>query len=100
MVYNVYCVRDRRLGFLTPIVEVNDEIATRNFFHSVVNSEDVLGSFCTDFSLYCLGQFDNDAGVFISKGLPRFIVSADAAFIHFSTPNPKKAVSKEVSEDG
>lgn len=94
MVYNVYCIRDSRIGFLTPVLEVNDEIATRNFFHSVVNSNDVLASFSSDFSLYCLGQFDNDAGVFISKGLPRFVVSADAALTHFSTPK------KEVSKDG
>lgn len=62
MKYGVYAMRDVKVGFLTPSVDVNDESAIRNFTHAVVNSDSILFSHAKDFALYRIGTYDSDVG--------------------------------------
>lgn len=62
MTYGVYSIRDVKTGFMRPSIELNDQAASRNFSHAVVNSSDVLTSFCGDFDLYKIAYFDGDSG--------------------------------------
>lgn len=58
MIYGLYSIRDVKTGFMTPVMEVNDAAATRNFYHSVQNSEGILYTFAQDFFLYRIAEFN------------------------------------------
>lgn len=58
MIYGLYSIRDVKTGFMTPVMEVNDAAATRNFYHSVANSEGILFTFAQDFTLYRIADFN------------------------------------------
>lgn len=62
MKYGLYSIRDVKTGFMTPVMEVNDAAATRNFYHSVQNSEGILFTFAQDFTLYRIADFDAETG--------------------------------------
>lgn len=65
MKYGLYSIRDVKTGFMTPVMEVNDASAARNFYHSVQNSEGILFSFAQDFTLYRIADFDAETAVVI-----------------------------------
>lgn len=79
MKYGLYSIRDVKTGFMTPVIETNDETAKRNFVHAVINSDGVLASYCQDFSLYHIGSFDSDSGLVSSLQLPDFVLSGSDA---------------------
>lgn len=62
MIYGLYSIRDVKTGFMTPVMEANDDAARRNFYHSVQNSEGILFTFAQDFTLYRLADFDAETG--------------------------------------
>lgn len=72
---NIYSIRDARTGFLHPTFEVNDAVAARNFEHAVVNSDSVLFSHASDFSLYRLGLFDEESGQITPDPMPVFVIN-------------------------
>lgn len=75
MMYGVYAMRDAKVGFLTPSVDVNDDSAIRNFTHAVVNSDSILYSHAKDFALYRIGSYDSDAGTLVPQ-LPQHLYEA------------------------
>lgn len=62
MKYGLYSIRDIKTGFMTPVMESNDAAATRNFYHSVQNSQGILFTFAQDFTLYRIAEFDAETG--------------------------------------
>lgn len=62
MIYGLYSIRDVKTGFMTPVMEVNDAAATRNFYHSVQNSEGILFTYAQDFTLYRIADFNSETG--------------------------------------
>lgn len=62
MIYGLYSIRDVKTGFMTPVMEANDQAAQRNFYHSVQNSEGILYTFSQDFTLYRIADFDAETG--------------------------------------
>lgn len=62
MIYGLYSIRDVKTGFMTPVMEANDDAAQRNFYHSVQNSEGILFTFAQDFSLYRIADFNAETG--------------------------------------
>lgn len=74
MIYGVYSIRDIKTGFMSPTIEQNDDSAARNFYHAVANSEGILFTFASDFSLYHIANFDSDTGV-IDPGIPPVLVA-------------------------
>lgn len=65
MIYGLYCMRDAKTGFMQPVMEVNDQAAIRNFYHTVWNSEGILFSFAPDFTLYKVASFDAETGAVV-----------------------------------
>lgn len=70
---NVYSIRDSKIGFLYPTFEVNDAVAARNFSHAVQQSDSVLFTHASDFSLFRIGTFEEDTGRLISEDMPVYI---------------------------
>lgn len=78
MKIGVYSIRDVRNGFLTPIIEVSDSSAIRNFSFTVMNGTNLMNTFSGDYDFYKIGEFDTDVGL-ISPITPiEFLVSADS----------------------
>lgn len=63
MKYGVYCIRDIKVGYLSPVVDVNDAVAMRNFEHAIMRGDSVYNSHAADFALYKIGEYDSDVGV-------------------------------------
>ena len=76
MEFNIFCMRDEAAAaFLTPQVDQTDESAIRNFQYAL--AQNGLMSFKkSDFSLWCLGTFDNKTGI-ISPAQPRLLVRGE-----------------------
>lgn len=81
MIYGVYSIRDVKTGFLSPTVDINDQVAQRNFENAVLNADHSL--FFThpdDYSFYRLASFNSDSGRFEALELPEFICDASSVF--------------------
>lgn len=72
-VYSVF--DDKAASFSTPFTCPVDAIAIRAFYDLVNNSDRLESRFPQDFHLYCLGEFDEMKGTFISteSGVPEFV---------------------------
>ncbi len=62
MIFGVYCIEDLKSGFMTPTIEINDNVARRNFEHAIMNGGNVMFTHQEDFRLMKLGEFDTDTG--------------------------------------
>ncbi len=63
MKLGVYSIRDNLTGFLTPVVEQNDNSARRNFEHAIAQPQSLMNSHVSDYDLYKIGLFDTDTGL-------------------------------------
>lgn len=81
MKYGIYCIKDQLIGFMTPTLEKNDDVAKRNF-KSSVNRMDHSGDYVVnDLALYCCGEFDVETGVITSRD-PALVVLATSVIDH------------------
>lgn len=62
MKYPIYAIRDVKSTFTAPTIDFCDATAMRNFCHAIKNSSDVMHSHPQDFSLWKVGEFDNETG--------------------------------------
>lgn len=63
MKYGIYCIKDNLIGFMTPTLEKNDDVAIRNFKSSVNRMHESGDYIVNDLALYCCGKFDVETGV-------------------------------------
>lgn len=80
---NLYAIKDVKVGFLSPMIDTNNETAIRSFEYACKNN-DMMFFTPSDFELYYLGEFDSDSGLFYCES-PTFLCNG----INF----------KEVSDD-
>uniref|UniRef100_A0AAU8AX40 Nonstructural protein n=2 Tax=unclassified Microvirus TaxID=338099 RepID=A0AAU8AX40_9VIRU len=62
MKLKIYAIRDLKTCFMTPVVEMNDPSAVRNFEHAVLEGNSLMHSHPGDYALYALGTYDNETG--------------------------------------
>lgn len=67
MTYGIYAIKDAKTTFMPANVDYNDASAIRNFEHAVRQSDSLLCSHPADFSLWRVGQFDNEHGEIIPE---------------------------------
>lgn len=79
MVMQIYSVRDVNVGFNSPFVETNDDVAIRGFSYAVNNS-DIMGFAPKDFDLYCIGSFDTANGMIECTYPPILVVHGSEVF--------------------
>nr|DAF77343.1 MAG TPA: DNA binding protein [Microviridae sp.] len=82
MKFGVYAVRDLKVGFQSVTIQPNDAVAVRGFESTVINSDSVLFTHAEDFSLFKLGEFDQDSGRLIPLELPVQLIEASACLRH------------------
>ena len=76
MKFGMYCVKDAKTGFMTPVVEQNDAAALRNFSHAVNQFDSIMHDSPNDFSIFKVADFDTDSGII---AIPNPILVADAS---------------------
>lgn len=62
MIYPVYSMKDELIGFGLPQVNINDNVAIRDFREKMKNE-----NHAGDYSLFKIGTYDTDTGSFISN---------------------------------
>lgn len=77
----IYCLRDRKVGFLTPVLAQNDDLAMRDVANALRRGTGTLiDTHPEDFSLYCVGEFDQDTGVITSMAVPACICEVTSLY--------------------
>lgn len=77
MIKSVCCIKDCKVGFMSPIVRENENVAIRDFSIMVNGDKDNMLSVCpNDFELYLLGTFDTNSGLLVSLETPKFLCRA------------------------
>ncbi len=66
MIYPICAMRDAKVGFLAPTVEMNLEDAKRKFAHAMSNTDSIYNFAPVDFSLYKLADYDTETGEIIA----------------------------------
>lgn len=88
----MYCVRDSKVGWMMPFEDINDASAMRGFLYSVSQNPGIIGFAPADYSLYRIGEFDTQSGIFANLDNNIYICSGSDAL------NFNKEVSHEELE--
>lgn len=80
MKFGVYSIQDVKTGFMAPTVEINDQVAMRNFQHAIMQSESILFTHASDFKLYKIGEFDSDTAV-LDQVVPLVLIADGGAVL-------------------
>lgn len=64
MIYGVYSIRDSKTGFLSLMLDQNDNSAMRNFQHACANAQSLFFTHPSDYDLCKLGTFESSNGTF------------------------------------
>lgn len=62
MIYPICAMRDEKVGFLAPTVEINTADAVRKFAHACSQKDSIYAFTPADFVLYHIANFDTDSG--------------------------------------
>lgn len=73
MTLGVFCIRDLKVGWLTPTVDTNHASASRNFVHAMKNKDSILYTHSKDFDLYQIGKFDTETGLLSGFDVPELV---------------------------
>ena len=78
MTYGIYAIKDAKTTFMPANVDFNDASAIRNFEHAVRQPDSLLCSHSADYTLWRVGQFDNEHGEIIPEWPPVQLADASA----------------------
>lgn len=65
--YKVYAIKDTKVGFMQPFIQVNDDVAVREFKNIVNCGNSIVSANYQDMELYCLGSYNQDNGEIVSN---------------------------------
>lgn len=74
MILKLYVIRDQRTSYMTPSVDYNDQSAIRNFEHAVLQKDSLFNTHAEDYSLYRIGEYDNNTGRVVPEESPVLIL--------------------------
>lgn len=77
MIYNLYSIKDAKSCYMPCTPDRNDACAVRNFEHAVRQPDSLLASHPNDYSLFRVGQFDDETGVVVPEA-PVLLCDASA----------------------
>lgn len=62
MKFPVFCMRDNKVGFMSPFVEQTAEAAKRGFAYALSNRDGVMSFAPADYDLFQIAEFDTESG--------------------------------------
>lgn len=70
----IYSVFDKKLKTFDSPFAFDNSIMCRRFFEQLaLSSEHLLGQYPNDFSIYCLGSYDTEVGLFTQDNPPYIV---------------------------
>lgn len=72
-------MKDDKVGFMTPTVDINKETAIRNFKYCI-NQQEYYHANAADFSLFIIGEYDDQIGS-IETRVPEFVCNGTAVML-------------------
>ena len=66
MNYKIFAIKDVKVGFMQPFIQVNEAVAVREFSNIVNSGTSLVSLNYQDMELYCLGTFSQDTGELVS----------------------------------
>lgn len=84
MIYPICAMRDEKVGFLAPSVEMNTEDAKRKFAHACSMKESIYAFAPSDFVLYHIADFDTETGEIIPRDRVRLIDGAQIGGVDYA----------------
>lgn len=76
MKFYFYSMRDHKVGFMSPTLDINDATAYRNFAKAVSAPDGIIGFAPQDFDLFCIGEFDSETGYITAYDTIRLVCDA------------------------
>lgn len=73
----MFAIRDSKVGFLSPAVDVNTATARRNFAVAVRDGDSLLHSMPSDFALYHVADWDDETGLPSPLPTPQLVCYGD-----------------------
>lgn len=67
MELKVFCIKDTKVGFMSPFLQVNEAVAIREFGNLINSGNSVVSANYEDMELHCLGSFNQDTGSIVSN---------------------------------
>lgn len=81
MKYPIYAVRDVQVGFNSPMTDISDNVAKRNFAYAINNPNNGVMNFePKDYDLYRIGEFDTDKGTISAYGVPELVCTGISVY--------------------
>lgn len=77
MIMQLYAMKDELTGFMSPLAEVNDDVALRNWKYAVFESSSIKAA-PADYALYMLGAYDTETGMIIPEKVPKCLLRANS----------------------
>lgn len=62
MIYGIYSINDHKAGFIGLNLDQNDQTASRNFAHAVMQTGTLYNTHAEDYELFKIGTFDTETG--------------------------------------
>lgn len=82
MILNLYAIKDKYSGFMSPMIYVNNDVAKREFAMMINSNPGILNFAPGDFDLYCVGTMDNHSGRIEQKEVHEFICNGVEVFVN------------------
>ncbi len=74
MITGIYAFRDKKIGYMQPFLQQNQEVAIRTLKIAVNDAQSTIRRMAEDIDLYMLGTFDDESGEI--KPAQKYIASA------------------------
>lgn len=76
LIFNMYCIRDKKSDFAAPVPIMDNEQAKR-WFDNQIKTNPFMAEYKNDFELYHVGQFCTETGTLIGITTPEFIMAGE-----------------------
>lgn len=89
MIINLYAIKDKFSGFMSPMMYVNDEVCKREFAFAM-SRPGVMNFSAADFDLYRIGEIDNHSGRIKQDGPFEFICNGAEVIVNENKDSESK----------
>lgn len=96
-----YAVHDAKAGIYgVPFPQAGDKVAIRGFTEASLNPETELNKYPTDFSIFRVGYYDDETGLFTAEAPPEFLATAQNCINHAEKEQLEQQIrNKQVLKD-
>lgn len=78
MKYGIYSIRDKLTTFMSPVIDMSDGSAIRNFARAINTPDGLMDFSPADFDLYKIGEFNDESGEVTCVNPVQFVASGNS----------------------